>query len=142
NNDNEGRGRMRGRVVLWGAIAAAQTAAAVEQGSLEALCGECRVERFAECGGFLEGATVAPDGTLWVVDLLSGNVLSIDGRGTCTVRANTGGQPNGAKFHRDGRLFVADKLHGIVAIDPRSGDVTRIVDMHRTERLRGTNDLV
>src|SRR5690606_19451899 len=41
-----------------------------------------------------------------------------------------------------GRVFVAEKRVGIVAIDPRSGDVTRIVDMHRTERLRGTNDLV
>ena len=133
---------MRGRVVLWGAIAAVHAAAAVEQGNLEALCGECRVERFADCGGFLEGATVASDGTLWIVDLLSGNVLSVDGRGACTVRANTGGQPNGAKFHRDGRLFVADKLLGIVAIDPDSGAVTRIVDMHRAERLRGTNDLV
>jgi len=130
------------RAVLWGWLAVAPAAAATEQSHLDALCGECRVERFAECGGFLEGATVARDGTLWVVDLLSGNVLSVDGRGSCAARANTGGQPNGAKFHRDGRLFVADKLRGIVAVDPASGDVTPIVDMHRAERLRGTNDLV
>ena len=46
---------MRARAVLWGLVAAvsAAAAAAAKQSGLEALCGECRVERFADCGGFL-----------------------------------------------------------------------------------------
>lgn len=121
---------------LLAAVAAAQS------GTLSELCGQCRAERFAECGGFLEGATIARDGTLWVVDLLSGNVLSVDDAGVCTVEGNTGGQPNGAKFHRDGRLFIADKQLGIVAFDPATDEQELVVNSHRSERLRGVNDLV
>lgn len=115
---------------------------ALAQDRLAEICGECRAEKFATCGGFLEGATFDANGTLWVVDLLSGNVLSIDGQGRCTVEANTGGAPNGAKFHRDGRLFVADKNLGVVAYDPAADEVTVVMDTYRAERLRGTNDLV
>lgn len=121
---------------LTGAVATAQ------DGSLRDICGDCRVERFADCGGFLEGATVDRGGTLWVVDLLSGNVISVDDDGECTVEGNTGGQPNGAKFHRDGRLFVADKQLGILAFDPETGEQELIANSHRAERLRGVNDLV
>jgi gluconolactonase len=106
------------------------------------ICGDCELEKFATCGGFLEGATFDRGGTLWVVDLTSGNVLRVDDRGTCHVEASTGGAPNGAKFHRDGRLFIADKNLGVVAYDPAAKKVSTIVDTYRAERLRGTNDLV
>lgn len=106
------------------------------------ICGECRVEKFATCGGFLEGATFDRSGTLWAVDLLSGNILRVDERGQCRVEATTGGAPNGAKFHRDGRLYIADKNLGIVAYDPTTDKVTTIADTYRAERIRGTNDLV
>ena len=68
------------------------------------ICGACQLEKFATCGGFLEGATFDRTGALWVVDLISGNVIRVDNRGMCHVEAKTGGAPNGAKFHRDGRL--------------------------------------
>lgn len=124
-------------------VALAQTAAeAAQRHDLEEICGECRVEKFASCGGFLEGATVDASGTLWVVDLLSGNLLSVDDEGQCSVEFNTGGAPNGAKFHADGRLFVADKNLGVVAYDPAANSMTVIADSYRAERLRGTNDLV
>jgi gluconolactonase len=106
------------------------------------ICGACRVEKFAACGGFLEGATFDRSGTLWAVDLLSGNVLRVDERGQCHVEATTGGAPNGAKFHRDGRLFIADKNLGIVAYDPTTDKITPIADTYRAERIRGANDLV
>ncbi len=106
------------------------------------ICNDCVVEKFAECGGFLEGATVAPDGTLWVVDLLSGNLLSVDDSGECTVEGNTGGQPNGAKHHRDGRLFIADKVRGILEFDPQTKEVSLVVNMYKNELIRGFNDLV
>ena len=115
---------------------------AAERYSIDAICGDCRVEKFATCGGFLEGATIDRSGQLWVVDLLSGNLIRVDDRGECHVEATTGGQPNGAKFHRDGRLFVADKLLGVLAYDPGSDTLAVIADTYRAERIRGTNDLV
>lgn len=125
-----------------GAVLAASAVHAQPRHDLRDLCGDCRAERFATCGGFLEGATFDRSGTLWAVDLTSGNVLRIDDRGQCQVQAATGGEPNGAKFHRDGRLFIADKRLGIVAYDPAEKRMTTIVDTYRAERLRGANDLV
>jgi gluconolactonase len=123
-------------------LAGIASVGAQERHDLTTICGECRVERFAECGGFLEGATFDRNGTLWVVDLLSGNIVRVDDRGRCHVEGSTGGAPNGAKFHRDGRLFIADKNRGVLAFDPRTRKVTTVVDTYRAERLRGTNDLV
>src|SRR5688572_16688169 len=91
--------------------------------TLDEICGDCRVEKFATCGGFLEGATFDRNGVLWVVDLLSGNIVRVDERAQCHVEGTTGGAPNGAKFHRDGRLFIADKNLGLVAFDPTTKDL-------------------
>jgi gluconolactonase len=104
-------------------------------------CGACRMEKFATCGGFLEGAAVDAAGGLWAVDLLSGKVLSIGDDGHCTVRANTGGQPNGAKFGPDGKLWIADKQRGLLRMDPHTGAITVVAANYRSERLRGINDL-
>lgn len=106
------------------------------------LCGECKVEKFAACGGFLEGAAVDANGGLWAVDLLSGKVLSISDTGQCTARGNTGGQPNGAKFGPDGMLWIADKQKGLLKMDPRTGAVSTVVNSYLNEQLRGLNDLV
>lgn len=116
--------------------------AAQDRHDIDEICGNCRVEIFAECGGFLEGATFDRSGQLWAVDLLSGNVLRIDENRECQVEGNTGGQPNGAKFHRDGRLFIADKLRGILAFDPSDDSISVVADIYRAEKIRGTNDLV
>jgi gluconolactonase len=120
----------------------AGAAALAQRHSIEQICGDCVVERFASCGGFLEGASFDRSGQLWVVDLLSGNVMKVHESGDCEVVANTGGAPNGAKFHRDGRLFVADKNRGILALDVETGEIEPIVNTYRTELLRGVNDLV
>ena len=106
------------------------------------LCGECRVEKYATCGGFLEGAAVDTSGGLWAVDLLSGKVLAINDNGQCIERGNTGGQPNGARFGPDGNLWIADKQKGLLKMDPRTGKVTSVVTSFRNEQLRGLNDLV
>jgi gluconolactonase len=106
------------------------------------LCGECRMEKFAACGGFLEGVTVDSSNGLWAVDLLSGKVLSIADNGVCTERGNTKGQPNGAKFGPDGQLWIADKQRGLLRMNPQTGVVTSVVTSHRIEQLRGLNDLI
>lgn len=130
----------QGLFALLLGFAAATTAQA--QPPLSDICGACVLEQFASCGGFLEGASVDGSGRLWVVDLLSGNLLSVDDEGQCAVEGNTGGQPNGAKFHRDGRLFIADKARGILAFDPDDDSITTITNSYRSETLRGTNDLI
>lgn len=105
------------------------------------VCGNCVIEKFATCGGFLEGATFDAQGHLWVVDLLSGKVHSVSPAGQCTLRGNTGGQPNGARFGPDGQLWIADKQLGLLKMDPASGAITPVVNSYRSERLRGLNDL-
>lgn len=129
-------------ILAAGFTALLSCALSARPGDISDICGDCVVERFAECGGFLEGITFAPDGTLWVVDLTSGNVISVSADGRCTVQANTGGQPNGAKHHKDGRLFIADKAKGILAFDPDTKTFTPVINMYRAELIRGFNDLV
>ena len=110
--------------------------------TMQDICDDCVVEKFASCGGFLEGASVDRNGLLWAVDLVSGKILTISAQGQCSVEGNTGGQPNGAKFHPDGRLFIADKAKGILAFNPADSSITTIASSYRSEALRGVNDLV
>jgi len=110
--------------------------------TMREICDDCVVEKFASCGGFLEGASIDSRGVLWVVDLVSGNILTVSEAGQCTVESNTGGQPNGAKFHPDGRLFIADKAKGILAFNPADKALSTIASSYRSETLRGVNDLI
>ena len=128
--------------VVWVIGFSALTATAQDRRDVSEICGNCRVEVYAECGGFLEGATFDRSGQLWAVDLLSGNVLRVDANRECQIEGNTGGQPNGAKFHRDGRLFIADKLRGILAFDLDDDSISVVAEFNRAEKIRGTNDLV
>jgi gluconolactonase len=106
------------------------------------ICGECVPERFATCGGFLEGAAFARDGTLWVVDVISGAIRSVSANGTCTQRATTGGAGNGARFHKDGRLFIADIQRGILAFDTKTLKLETVVDSFGGKKLPSANDMV
>lgn len=135
------KGYRRGGVAFVTGVAAL-AATAQERPDIGDICGSCTVEVYAECGGFLEGASFDRSGRLWAVDLTSGNVLSVGDDRQCRVEGNTGGQPNGARFHRDGRLFIADKQRGILALDPQDGSIAVIAGFYRAERIRGTNDLV
>ncbi len=122
-------------------VAAALLVPAFASAAMPSICGECRMEKYASCGGFLEGASVDSKGGLWVVDLLSGRVLEVGTNGQCTTRGNTGGQPNGAKFGPDGQLWIADKQLGLLRMDPQNGKITPIAQSYRNEKLRGLNDL-
>lgn len=62
--------------------------------------------------------------------------------GRVEVVSEYGGVPNGLKVHADGRLVVACHRRGIAAVDPRTGDVTTLVDRYRGEPLHAPNDLV
>jgi gluconolactonase len=127
------------RLSLFLAIAA--PAAALAQDAMSDICGACRAEKFASCGGFLEGATVDPVGGLWVMDLSGDRILSIGDDGQCVAKGKTGGQPNGAKFHTDGRLFIADNRQGLLVFDPKSAKVTVLLGTYDGKPLVGANDL-
>jgi gluconolactonase len=92
---------------------------------------------------FLEGPSFDRDGLLYVVDVAYGRIFRIspDGQDIELV-AEYDGEPNGLKIHKDGRIFIADFRHGIMLLDPASGDVTPYLTRDRLDRFKGVNDLV
>lgn len=105
------------------------------------ICGDCRFEKFVTCGEFLEGINFDKDGHIWAVSLFSGDVLEVAG-GKCVTRVKTGGHANGARFNKDGRLFITDNARGILAYDPRTGDLKVYVDKVGNDPMVAANDLV
>lgn len=57
---------------------------------------------------FPEGPSVAPDGSVYVVELAGGRVTRVALDGTVTVAADLGGSPNGSAFGPDGMLYVCN----------------------------------
>src|SRR5688500_1516419 len=70
------------------------------------VCGNCRLERFTQCGDFLEGPAFDKAGNLWMSSLRSGDIHKVTPDGQCATVANTGGSPRGLEFHRDGACSV------------------------------------
>ncbi len=120
-------------------LAAACMASAAEL-SIADLCGDCRPEKVATCGGFLEGASVSPDGALWILDLSGDRIINITDQGECAVRGKSGSTPNGSKFSSDGKMWITARS-GLLTFDPKSGAVTVVVDQFAGKPLTGLNDL-
>jgi len=95
--------------------------------------------RMVDC--FLEGPSFDADGNLYVVDIPYGRILRVSPQGEFDVVAEYDGEPNGLKIHADGRIFIADHKHGIMLLDPATGDVSAFLDRPRHERFKGCNDL-
>jgi gluconolactonase len=91
---------------------------------------------------FLEGPSFDRAGNLYCVDIAHGRIFRISPDGVFSVVTEYDGEPNGLKIHKDGRIFVADHKHGIMLVDPASGDVRSLLDRPRLERFKGVNDLV
>lgn len=90
---------------------------------------------------FLEGPSFDRNGNLYVTDIPFGRVFRVSAQGTFTLIAEYDGEPNGLKIHRDGRIFITDYKHGIMLLDPASGQVTPVLERRWSERLKGVNDL-
>lgn len=95
----------------------------------------------AELGSFLEGPVFDASGTLYVTDIPYGRIFRVSAEGAFEVVARYDGEPNGMAVHRDGRLFIADHKHGILSLQPATGEISTVVDRARLERFRGVNDL-
>ncbi|NYT78936.1 SMP-30/gluconolactonase/LRE family protein [Alcaligenaceae bacterium] len=90
----------------------------------------------------LEGPSFDAQGRLYCVDVPWGRVFRIDAQGQFELIAEYDGEPNGLKIHQDGRIFIADYAHGIVILDPETGDVKPFIERVHLERLKAVNDLV
>ncbi len=109
--------------------------------TLKDICGECRFEKYASCGEFLEGINFDKQGHGWAVGLMTGAIVEVVD-GTCSVRAKTGGKPNGARFHADGRLFVTDQVKGVLIFDPKTNAFATFADKIDGKPMVNANDLV
>jgi gluconolactonase len=75
------------------------------------------------------------------VDVPNGRVFKVTRDGAFHLIAEYDGWPNGLRVHRDGRIFIADYKHGIMMLDPTSGEVTPALVRANVERFKGVNDL-
>ncbi len=90
---------------------------------------------------FLEGPDLAPDGTLYCVDIPYGRIFAITGPNQWEVVCEYEGWPNGLKVQANGRLLVADHRRGLVEIDPGTGAVTPLLTHRHSQSFLGLNDL-
>jgi gluconolactonase len=91
---------------------------------------------------FLEGPSFDREGNLYVVDIPYGRVFRISPGGEFTLVAEYDGEPNGLKIAKDGRIFITDYRHGIMLLDPATGQVSPVIERRWSERFKGVNDLV
>lgn len=92
-------------------------------------------------GCFLEGPAFDRAGNLYCVDIPFGRILRLSPPGSWEVAAEYDGWPNGIAIHKDGRIFIADYRHGILVLDPQTGNVTPLLTSCFSERFKGVNDL-
>ena len=90
---------------------------------------------------FLEGPSFDRNGELYVTDIPYGRIFKVSPDRGWTLVAEYDGWPNGLKIHRDGRIFITDYKHGIMQLDPISGQVTAFLTNRKSESFRGVNDL-
>jgi gluconolactonase len=95
----------------------------------------------AEVDSFLEGPSFDRKGNLWCVDIPFGRIFRVDAKGDWELIVQYDGWPNGLKFHRDGRAFIADYRRGLLALDPKRGNVEAVLGSAFSESFKGLNDL-
>ncbi|MGI9382477.1 MAG: SMP-30/gluconolactonase/LRE family protein [Methyloligellaceae bacterium] len=90
---------------------------------------------------FLEGPSFDRDGNLYLVDIPYGRVFRVSPDRHWALIADYDGWPNGLRIHKDGRIFIADRRHGILQLDPDTGQTEPAVTHWLTGNFKGVNDL-
>ncbi|MFQ6589987.1 MULTISPECIES: SMP-30/gluconolactonase/LRE family protein [Pseudomonas] len=91
---------------------------------------------------FLEGPSFDREGRLYVTDIPNGRIFRISRLGEWELVCAYDGWPNGLKIHQDGRIFITDYKHGIMVLDPHTGDIQPFLESAGSEGFKGVNDLV
>ncbi len=91
-------------------------------------------------GTFIEGPEFDSKGQLWVVGMLSGEILKVE-NGKLTPAGEKFSQPNGAKFGADGFLYVTDRSGELYKFNTATGERTTIATKCGPAHFRGLNDL-
>ena len=97
--------------------------------------------RGSGAGSFLEGPDLAPDGTLYCVDIPFGRVFAVTGQGNWKLVCEYDGWPNGLKVQSTGRLLIADHKRGLVEVDPATGSAVTLLGHRNSQSFLGLNDL-
>ena len=108
---------------------------------LDAICGNCQLEKYSVCTGRVEGPTFDKEGNLWIVGLDTKDIYRVTKDGVCTSVAKTPG-PNGLRFHKDGRLFGTDHAAGLFWMDTNTHNITWITNKFGDGNFHGANDLI
>jgi len=89
---------------------------------------------------FPEGPAFDPQGILWCVELLGGNLVRLEAGQL--QRFPTNGNPNGLTFDRKGRAWICDSgQNAIRRFDPSSGTWETLADSLEGKALQAPNDL-
>ena len=91
---------------------------------------------------FIEGPSFDRAGNLYIVDIPYGRIFRVSPAGEFDLVTEYDGEPNGLKIAKDGRILITDYRHGIMKLDPRSGEVSNVLERRWSERFKGVNDLV
>ena len=95
----------------------------------------------AEVECFLEGPSFDRSGNLWIVDIPFGRIFRISPKKDWDLVAQYDGWPNGLKFHKDGRAFITCYKKGLLALDPKTGQLETVLETAFSEGFKGLNDL-
>ncbi|XWN32568.1 MAG: SMP-30/gluconolactonase/LRE family protein [Devosia sp.] len=91
---------------------------------------------------FLEGPTIAEDGTLHVVDIPYGRIFQVDASGRMSLLTQYDGWPNGMRRHPRGGFAIADYRRGILHLKPGASTPSDLLTTLRSESFKGCNDLI
>lgn len=109
---------------------------------MESICSEdCRLEKFAQCTGRVEGPSFDKDGNLWAIGLDTKDVYRITPDGRCTPVAKLMA-PNGLRFAEDGKLYGTDHAGGLFWMDTASLEIHWITNKYGDANFHGLNDLI
>jgi len=90
---------------------------------------------------FLEGAVLAKDGRLWLVDVPHGRIFSVGPQDDWRVELEYDGEPHAVLRLDDGDLLVADYGRGLLRFAPGSSAPVEFLRGANTERFRGLGEM-